>query len=92
MDSTDTENTEYYSTFFSGERYRGTCPFMATFVQGYCHLLFLSLACLQFKYLKEDGSNLTMLMKWVTLMVGLSKAALSSSAGQELVKVQVADE
>ena len=25
MDSTDTENTEYYSTFFSGERYRGTC-------------------------------------------------------------------
>jgi len=57
-------------------------PFMATFVQGYCHLLFLSLACLQFKYLKEDGSNLTMLMKWVTLMVGLSKAALSSSAGK----------
>ena len=55
---------------------------MATFVQGYCHLLFLSLACLQFKYLKEDGSNLTMLMKWVTLMVGLSKAALSSSAGK----------
>lgn len=25
MDSTDTENTEYYSKFFSGERYRGTC-------------------------------------------------------------------
>ena len=26
MDSTDTENTEYYSTFFArGERYRGTC-------------------------------------------------------------------
>ena len=25
MDSTDTENTEYYSTFFSEERYRGTC-------------------------------------------------------------------
>ena len=25
MDSTDTENSEYYSKFFSGERYRGTC-------------------------------------------------------------------
>ena len=25
MDSTDTENTEYYSDFFRGERYRGTC-------------------------------------------------------------------
>ena len=25
MDSTDTENTEYYSKFFSGGRYRGTC-------------------------------------------------------------------
>lgn len=25
MDSTDTENTERYDTFFSGERYRGTC-------------------------------------------------------------------
>ena len=25
MDSTDTENTEYYSNFFSGDRYRGTC-------------------------------------------------------------------
>lgn len=25
MDSTDTENTEYYNTFISGERYRGTC-------------------------------------------------------------------
>ena len=43
------------------------------------HMLYLS------------GSNLTMLMKWVTLMVGLSKAVLSSSAGRELVKVQVAD-
>lgn len=27
------------------------CPFIATFVQGYCHLLFLSLAYLQVKYL-----------------------------------------
>ena len=57
-------------------------PFMATFVQGYCHLLFLSLACLQFRYLKEDGSSLTMVMKWVTLTVELSNAAFSYSRGE----------